>query len=203
VGSDAAGRISDEIGVRAGRKALVATGPRIVVGGVTFDLDQVDRVTYKAAARVNRASHVIGLAQGGVKHVFMFDAYRRGSELFDWRETWERPAALPENTACPRVARSAVAPISAAETVVFDAPPANRIEADAAGLRARRPFARTLPWSDVAGARLREGQIRLLTAGERAAGTEEKPRIDSSDWKAVILPRVVAAAFATRWAKAR
>jgi hypothetical protein len=72
------------------------------------------------------------------------------------------------------------------------APPASRIEADAEGLRPRRPLARTLPWSDVAGAEPREGQVRVFSARERAAGTNPKLSIDMSGWNAVILPRVVA-----------
>jgi hypothetical protein len=132
------------------------------------------------------------VAHGDSKHIFMFDAYRRGTELDDRREIWNRLVALLENTACPRIARNAVVAISAGETVVFGAPPASRIEADAEGLRPRRPLARTLPWSDVAGAEPREGQVRVFSARERAAGTNPKLSIDMSGWNAVILPRVVA-----------
>jgi hypothetical protein len=184
---------TDEIRVRSGRRELVATGTTLTIGDAVFDLNRIDRVIYKAAIRINQASYTIGVAAGDEKNVFMVDAYRRGTEFTDVRDAWNRLVSLLEATACPRLARAALASIRRGETVTFGAPPANRIDADTAGVRPRRPFARVTPWSAVADVRLLEGQVQLFTAAELAAGKAAKLRIDMSGWNAVLLPRVAAA----------
>jgi hypothetical protein len=84
-----------------GHVALVAADGTIAVGEQVFRLAGLDRVIYRAAARINYASYLIGVGQGDQQRTFMFDAYRRGTELDDAREIWLRLVALLESTACP------------------------------------------------------------------------------------------------------
>jgi hypothetical protein len=179
---------SGVIRVRSRRRELVADGDEISVGGKVFRLDEVNRVAYSAAARINQAIYTIGLAQGGSKSLFLFEAYRRGTEMEDMRATWRKLVALLEATACPRIAQSAVRGICAGDKISFG----NRIDADAEGLRPFKLFAKKVPWSQVTGADLDKGVVRVWTAV--GAGTESKPRmsVDMGGWNAVVLPRVIA-----------
>ncbi|MGF7235329.1 MAG: hypothetical protein ACQSGP_10285 [Frankia sp.] len=193
VPSPAADRRSPgELRARSGKRVLVAVGNVISVDSQTFHLGELDRVVYKAATRINQSSYTIGLAQGETKCTFTFDAYRRGTEMDDTREIWHRLVTVLENTACPRIAQNAAQAIMVGETVVFGSLPATRIDADTEGLRQHKPFAKKVPWNQLAGADLREGQVRVWTGKERATGKNPKLRIDMAGWNAVILPRVVA-----------
>jgi hypothetical protein len=177
---------SPEIRMRTGGSELVAADETVSIGGTVFDLGLVDRVIYRAFSRVNQASYLVGLSQGGMRRKVMFDAY--GAELGDAREAWERLVGLLETAVCPRIADDAVRAISAAGVVRFGSRPTARIEADAEGLRHVQPFARTVPWALITGADLADGLARVWVTGR-------KPRlsIDMSGWNAVALPRVVGA----------
>lgn len=173
--------------VRCGGRALAASADVIEMGGRTFRLARVDRVAYHAAARLGQASYTIGLGSGGVRRRFAFDAFGRGTELEDARETWRRLVELLEATACPRLAEAAVTAISAGGKVKFGGGAVPRIDADAAGLRQFGPLHGRVGWDLVAGADLREGVVRVWTVGG------ERPlRAGMAGWNAVLLPRVVA-----------
>lgn len=174
-----------------GHVALVAADGTIAVGEQVFRLADLDRVLYRAAARINHASYMIGVAEGDRQCTFVFDAYRRGTELDDARETWLGLVALLESAASPRIAAAALRTIAGGGSVTFGSSPAARIAADAHGLRPRAPFARTVPWADIAGADLHEGQVRVWTTTSR-----RKPAmsVDMAGWNAVVLPGVVALA---------
>jgi hypothetical protein len=184
-------RSSREIRVRSGKRELVASGGVITVGDQVFHLVGVDRVVYRAAARINQASYRIGLAQGDAKCIFTFDAYKRGTELEDTRKLWGQLVELLESTACPRIAHSAAQAITSGQAVTFGSSPAARINADAEGLRPRQPFAKTVPWSQIVGADLHEGQVRVWTATDGITDKKPKMSIDMMGWNAVVLPRVV------------
>lgn len=173
-----------------GHVSLVAADGAIRVGDRIFRLAGLDRVTYRAAARINQASYRIGVGEGDAQCTFMFDAYRRGTELVDTREVWLRLVALLESTACPRIADVALCAIAAGRSVTFGSRPASRIDADAVGLRPHRPLARAVPWAEIRGADLHEGQVRVWTS---SSGRRPAMSIDMSGWNAVVLPRVVAA----------
>jgi hypothetical protein len=175
-----------------GHVSLVATDGVIMIGDRTFRLAGLDRVTYRAAARINQASYRIGVGEGEEQCTFMFDAYRRGTELDDTRNVWLRLVALLESTACPRIADLALRGIATGRSVTFGSSPASRIEADALGLTPRRPFARAVPWAEIRGADLHDGQVRVWTSRSRPAMSA-----DMSGWNAVVLPRVVAALAGT------
>jgi hypothetical protein len=184
-----------EIRVRSGRRELVATDETISIGDKEFRLTDVTRVVYRAAARINQASYTLGLARGDLRCTFMFDAYRRGTELEDARENWRRLVALIEGTVCPRIAARAARTIVTGGTVPFGGTPSGRIDADAIGLCPHRPFAKPIPWSQITGADTSDGQVRIWTV----ATGPRKPKltIDTFGWNAVVLPRVVAAFAAT------
>src|SRR5690349_6738120 len=76
----------EEIRIRRGKHELLACGDLLTVGGKSFALSRVDRVAYRAATRINQAQYVIGVAQGDLKRQFLFEAFRRGTELDDTRE---------------------------------------------------------------------------------------------------------------------
>ncbi len=173
-----------------GHVSLVAAGDVITVGDRAFRLAAVDRVSYRAAAQVNLAHYRIGVGHGDTQCTFMFDAYRRGTELDDTRDVWLRLVALLESTACPRIADNALRAIAAGRTVAFGSQPASRIDADASGLRPRKPFARAVPWREISGADLHEGQVRIWSRGP---GRKPAMSTDMSGWNAVVLTRVVAA----------
>lgn len=181
---------SREIRVRRKNRELVATERLVTIEDQTFDLASVDRVVYRAAARINQASYRIGLAQGDTKRTFVFDAYKRGTELEDTLEQWRQLVGLLEITACPRIAQQAAQAITAGQTVTFGSSPAARIDADAEGLRPRQPFAKTLPWGRIVGADLQQGQARVWTATNGVTDKKPKMSIDMMGWNAVILPRV-------------
>lgn len=70
-----------------GHVALVATDGTIAMGDQIFRLASLDRVTYRAAARINHASYLIGVGEGNQQCTFTFGAYRRGTEFDDARES--------------------------------------------------------------------------------------------------------------------
>jgi hypothetical protein len=170
--------------------SLVATGGVITVGDRAFRLADVDRVAYRAAAQINLAHYRIGVGHGDTQSTFMFDAYRRGTEMDDTRNVWLKLVALLEATACPRIADSALRAIAGGRSVAFGSRPAARIDATAKGLRPRKPFARVVPWREISGADLHDGQVRIWSHGSRRKPTMST---DMSGWNAVVLPRVVAA----------
>ncbi len=180
---------SGELRVRSGGRALVAAGDAISIGERVFRLADVDRVAYHAAARNNQASYSIGLAVGEHKSRFAFDAFRRGTEFDDARETWRRLVELLETVACPRIADAAVRAISGGDTVKFGGALSPRLDADAGGLRRHELFAKKVAWPEITGVDMREGQVRVW------AGDGAKPAIAIGmfGWNAVVLPRVVAA----------
>lgn len=172
---------SGELRVASGGRTLAAAGDVIVIGDRVFRLAEVDRVAYHAAARPDQASYALGLAAGPVRSRFVFDAFRRGSELEEARETWRRLVELVESAACPRIARAAVDAITAGETARFGRRPS--IAADAEGLRRR--FAPKVPWAGVLGTDLHAGQVRVWTGGPEPALVT-----GMAGWNAVVLPRV-------------
>lgn len=189
--------VSGEIRMRSGRRELVASGEVISIGDREFRLTEVTRVMYRAACRANQASYTIGLARGDQRCTFMFDAYRRGTELEDAREAWTRLVALLEATTCPRIAARLVRTIVTGGTVPFGGSPSARIDANAEGLCPHRPFAKTVPWSQITGADTSNGQVRVWTVANGAITRKPKMSLDMFGWNAVVLPRVVAA-FAAR-----
>lgn len=172
---------SGELRVASGGRTLAAAADVIVIGDRVFRLAEVDRVAYHAAARAHQASYALGLGRGPVRSRFVFDAFRRGSEFEEARETWRRLVELVEAAACPRIARAAVDTITAGATARFGGRP--RIEADAEGLR--RWFAPKVPWAAVLGADLHAGQVRVWTGGP-----EPELVTGMAGWNAVVLPRV-------------
>lgn len=181
-----------EIRLGSGKRQLVASNGALSIGDQVFRLDGVDRVVYRSAARINQASYTIGVAQGAEKHTFMVDAYKRGTELDDTRNTWQRFVALLEATACPRIAQDAVQIIASGGTFTFGGPLASRIDADAEGLRPRHLFAKRIPWSRIVDADLGNGLARVWTSTDGVPDPKPRLSIDMSGWNAVILPRVVA-----------
>ncbi|MCK9896183.1 hypothetical protein [Frankia sp. AgB32] len=178
------------------KQDLVVTDRTISIGGRAFELAAVDRVVYRSAARINQASYRIGVGQGDETCLFTFDAYKRGTELADSRRLYGQVVEVLEAVVCPAIAAAAARAVTAGQTVTFGSSPAARINADAEGLRPRRPFARTVPWSRIVHADLHQGQARVWTAG---SGDAEDGRRNSSPamsmdmmgWNAVVLPRVV------------
>lgn len=178
---------SGELRVRSGGRALVAAGDAISIGARVFRLADVDRVAYYAAARTNQACYSIGLAVGESKSRFAFDAFRRGTEFDDARETWRRLVELLETTVCPRIADTSVRAISAGETVNFGGALGPRIDADADGLRYYELRTKKVPWPEITDVDMREGQVRVWTSG----GAKPAIAIGMFGWNAVVLPRVV------------
>ncbi|MCM2416583.1 hypothetical protein [Streptomyces sp. RKAG293] len=181
----------DEIRIRKGKRALVASADSISIGEQVFRLDSVDRVFYRAAARINQASYTIGLAQGERKCTFMFDAYRRGSELEDARATWRQLVGLIQASVCPRIAEESARRVLAGETVTFGGPASSRIDADSQGLRPRRLFGKTVPWLQIANAEFAEGMVRIWSASDGAVHEKPTMSVDMSGWNAVVLPEIV------------
>jgi hypothetical protein len=182
----------DEIRITSRGKELVAAGGAVTIGPHTFYVGTVDRLIYHAAARINHASYLIGLGQGDTKARFMFDAYRRGTEMADRRAEWGRLVDLFEATVAPRLADDAARSIAAGGTVRFGSPAIDGIDADAVGLRRHRPLARKVPWADITGAELSIGLAKVWTARAGVPATKPAMFTDMSGWNAVILPRVVA-----------
>jgi hypothetical protein len=182
-----------EIFLRKGSRELVASGNVISIGEQVFQLDAVDRVVYHSATRINQASYTIGLAQGAQKCRFMVDAYRRGSEFKDMSDSWSRLVTLLEATACRRIAQDATHVINSGGTFFFGSLPANRIDANAEGLRFRRIFSKRVPWDQITSADLRKGEVQVWTSTNRAVSVSADPKmsIAMSGWNAVVLPRVV------------
>ncbi|MFI5589720.1 hypothetical protein ACIA5G_32050 [Amycolatopsis sp. NPDC051758] len=170
--------------VSSGGRTLAAAGDVIVIGDRVFRLAEVDRVAYHAAARPHQASYALGLASGPVRSRFVFDAFGRGGELDDARETWRRLVELVESAACPRIAGAAADAITAGATARFGGRP--RIDADAEGLRRCRWFTGKVPWAGVLGTDLHAGQVRVWTGGP-----EPGLVTGMAGWNAVVLPRVV------------
>lgn len=180
-----------EIRIRRGRHELVAVDNVFVVDGKVFDLSTVDRVIYRAATRINQHAYELGVAQGESKCRFLFNAYRRGTEMAETRELWNQAVALLERTVCPRIADDAARTISAGGSVTFGGPQAARIVADAEGVRKLQPFAEKVPWNRIVGSDFALGQVRLWS-GDRTGTSKPRLSIDMGGWNAVVLPRLVA-----------
>ncbi|MDI2129924.1 hypothetical protein [Yinghuangia seranimata] len=178
-----------QIRVRKGRRELVADDSVIAVGDEVFRLDELDRVSYWAAARINQATYQIGLASGERKQVFMWDAYRRGTEMADSRANWLRLVARLEGTACPRIAAAALHEIEDGATITFGSTASERIDTNSEGLRFRRWLAKPIDWAAVSHADMHEGQVRVWLTG----AAKPKYGIGTTGWNAVVLPRVIRA----------
>src|SRR5689334_23575914 len=100
-----------------GHVALVAADGTIAVGEQVFRLADLDRITYRAATRINYASYLIGVGEGNRQRTFTFDAYRRGTQLDDAHEIWLSLVTLLESTACPRIAEAALQTIAGGGSV--------------------------------------------------------------------------------------
>jgi len=182
---------ADEIRIRRGKHELVASGDLLTVGDKSFALSRVDRVIYRAATRINQAQYVIGVAQGDMKHQFLFEAFKRGTEFEDARDLFYRMVDLLERQVCPRIADEAVRTISTGGSVAFGGPPAARIDTDREGLRKRQLFAKKVPWSGAIRSDFAAGQVRVWTS-DGVGDAKPTLSIDMGGWNAVILPRVVA-----------
>jgi hypothetical protein len=186
-------QVPGELRVRgSGRRELVATGNTISIGDQVFPLGDVDRVAYRAATRINQASYGIALARGDTSCRFLFDAYRRGTDLEDKRAIWNRLVELIEATAVPRITAAAVRTIGAGQTVRLGSPAIDAVDLDAEGIRRHRPFAAKLPWDRVARADLYQGLARVWTMVDGTVATTPKIGIPIFGWNAVVLPDVVA-----------
>jgi len=186
-------RSTGEVRLSSGRRELVAIGTVVTVGEDVFHLPAVDRIAYHVASRGNHTSFRIRLRQAATTCDFMVDAYRRGTELNDTRAAWGSLVELVERWACPNIARTAIDAIRAGGTVAFGGAPAARIDGNAAGLRPRRLFAKTVPWSRIARADFGDGLVRVWTTDDVGAGSTVAMSVDMSGWNAVVLPRVVRA----------
>jgi hypothetical protein len=178
---------SDLIRIRWRRHELIASDDAITVDDKVFQLASIDRIGYHAASRINLATYGILLGQGDMKCYFMYDAYRRGSEMEDARRKWYGVVDRLEQASCPRLAKEAIRAIFSGKEVRFG----TDIVADALGLRRRRPFAKSVPWSQITSADIALGHIRVWT-DDIAGGKTAKMTTAMGGWNAVLLPRVIA-----------
>lgn len=177
---------SGELRIRWRRHELVAGSSVITVDDQTFDLTRVDRIAYHTASRINVATYAIRLGQGDKTCYFMYDAYRRDTEMDDARNMWTGVVDLLEHAVSPRLANDAIHAVLSGQTVRFG----TSIVADAEGLRLRRPFAKTVPWGRLTAADLVLGNVRVWT-DDSAGGKKPKMTTGMAGWNAVVLPRVI------------
>jgi hypothetical protein len=156
------------------------------VDGKRFDLSKVDRVAYHAASSPNLVRYGIRLGQGATKCYFLYDAYKRGTEMEDAATNWRSIVGLLQQTACPRLAIEASLAIKGGQQIRIG----NDILASAEGLRRRRLFAKTVPWSLITSADFHRGNVRVWTVG--SVGSNRPEMITAmGGWNAVIMPRLI------------
>lgn len=176
----------------SGGRELVAAGHTISIGDQVFHLSSVDRVAYRAATRINQASYGVALAEGDRSTRFLFDAYRRGTDLEDKRATWNRLVELIEALAVPVITAATMRAIGAGQTVRMGSPAIDAVDLDAEGIRRHRPFAGKVPWARVARSDLHQGLARVWTVTDGAEARTPQIGIPIFGWNAVVLPDVVA-----------
>ncbi|MER6434618.1 hypothetical protein ABT272_44900 [Streptomyces sp900105245] len=180
-----------ELCISSGRQKLLATDETITIKNRTFVLTEIDGLAFRAASRVNQASYMVGVAQGAHRCRFGFDAYSRGTEMRDRKREWDSVVQLLGCKAGLRIAENKLNQIYAGGRVTFGSLPATSIEADAEGLRLRRPFMRKIPWHEISYADMRHGSVRVFISSKESSG-KLRLKVDMYGWNAVILPEVVA-----------
>ena len=169
---------------------VVGDARQIAFKGHAFDLDAVDRVAFwSVALRVNGSymgtSFWVKLSQGKLADQFVLDSKSHDRRLEEFRSAWYGLVELLEARVCPRIGEEAIATINAGGTAAF-----GPIIAGPDGLRARRPLARVIPWSEVAGTTVDNQGMHVLV---RRNGSEPKAKLLAglAQWNTVVLPRVV------------
>ncbi|WP_435280047.1 hypothetical protein [Streptomyces sp. 1222.5] len=179
--------------VRSGRRELITDGQTLSIDNQIFQLSTIDRIAFRAASRINEASYMIGVSQGKVKRRFTFNAYRRGTEMESRLQEWTQLASILDFTAGPHITHNILEKILDGQDVTFGSPPATRIDADAEGLRLRRPFMKKVPWDQIVDADMHRGAVRVhISRGNSQREIKPVMSIDMHGWNAVTLPRVVA-----------
>jgi hypothetical protein len=181
-----------EIRVTVRALEIVGDANRIAFRGKEFSLAAVDRVAYRSvASRVNGAymgtSFLLKLGQGSTHDTLLLDGGRRDKRLDELRAAWTGLVDLVEAHVTPRIATDAVATIDGGGTVAFGS-----IVAGPEGVKAKRPLAKVIPWSDIAGTEI--SNIGLLQVSVRRDDGSTKARLSAGldQWNTVVLPRVVA-----------
>lgn len=172
---------------------IVADQHRIAFHGKEFSLAAVDRIAYSSTRlRVNGSymgtSFHLRIGQGPTWSQFMLDSGWKDGRLEDFTQFWARLVDLLEATACPRIADRLVASVVAGNDETFGG-----VVVGPAGVRAKRPLAKVVPWNDVMGTRFDgRGNIQVLVQAGRSAKVKPRFMAGTSQWNSVVLPRVIA-----------
>lgn len=173
---------------------LVAAADHIAINDKIFALDAIDRVAYwSVSRRLNGAymgtSFWIKLAAQETSAYFFMESGSRNDRLEEGRDVWQHVVAILQAAVTPRIACETIAAIDRGQTVNFGG--IGGTAADARGLRARKPLAKPIAWSDMVGTTFENGRLRIVARSRK--GGEPKPRllIGMELWNAVAVPDVV------------
>lgn len=174
-----------------GRLRLTADTEHISFRGLDFSLAAIDRVAYSRwIHRLNGAymgtQHLLKLSQPGQTGQVLLDSKSTDERLEDLSTAWHGVVALLETRVCPRLVERITTSVVGGEPHRFGG-----IVAGPEGVRARRPLARTIPWSEVTGTEVHPvGQLRVTV--RRPGGGERTRLLAGLDhWDVVLLPHVV------------
>lgn len=171
---------------------IIGDANRIAFRGKEFSLAAVDRVAYRSvASRVNGAymgtSFLLKLAQGSTHDMFLLDGGSRDKRLDEFRAAWTGLVDLVEAHATPRIAANAVATIGGGGTVAFGS-----IVAGPDGVKAKRPLAKVIPWSEITGTEISNIGLMQVSVRRDNGSTKAKLSAGLDQWNTVVLPQVVA-----------
>lgn len=183
--------IPDEVHLTDKQIDLVANRELISWRGQVFHLHAVERVAYKQwVYRLNGAymgtQLLVKLDQGGRKGTFLLDSKSKDERLDDFREAWFGVVELLEAHVVPRLFERILTTVQGGGEHRFGG-----IVATAAGVKAHRPLARTIPWAEVTGTNVNAvGHLQVTVANERGK-SKNKLLSGLEHWDAVMLPRLV------------
>jgi hypothetical protein len=171
---------------------IVGNAERIAFRGKEFSLAEVDRVAYRGVAnRLNGAymgtTFLLKLGQGGTHDMVFLDGGRKDQRLDEMRAAWNGLVDLVEAHASPRIVANAVATIRGGGTVTFGG-----IVAGPDGVKAKRPLAKVIGWSEISGAEVNNLGLMQILVHRDNGSTKGKMTSGLDQWNTVLLPRVVA-----------
>jgi hypothetical protein len=171
---------------------IVGNAQRISFRGKDFSLAEVDRVAYRGAVnRINGAymgtTFLLKLGRGSTHDMVLLDGGTKDQRLDEMRAVWNGLVDLVEAHASPRIVADAVATITGGGTVAFGG-----IVAGPDGVKAKRPLAKVVPWSEISGAEVNNLGLMQLMARRDGGSTKGKMTSGLDQWNTVLLPRVLA-----------
>lgn len=191
---------ADEVIVRVrireddGRSELVATPDRVLIGGETFALAEMDSVQWTAVR-----SHLNGSYMGTLfrlrvraadrKKDFAMDTGSGNKRLDEFSEAYHRVVGLLDTVVCPRLAQDMATLLQAGQTITLG-PAGARVELTSEGFRLKKPWSKLVPWHRVAGTEMQGGNVFFLVRKGDSDESRRHSMVPLDGENIVVLPHL-------------